>query len=78
MKKESTFNADIYIFCFFKAQDRDKANPLDLKQWEFYVFTKKQIIELINGRKSISLKTLQKKDVPSISAKNLKNKIESI
>jgi len=57
MEKESTFNADIYIISYFKSRDHKNANPLDLSQWEFFVFTKKQVIELLNGRKSISLGT---------------------
>ena len=61
MEKESTFNADIYIICYFKSIEHNKANPLDLNQWEFFVFTKEQVIKLLNGRKSISLKTLEKK-----------------
>ena len=57
MDKEPTFNADIYIICYFKARYHDVANPLDLSQWDFFVFTKKQINRILNGRKSISLKT---------------------
>jgi hypothetical protein len=61
MDKEPTFNADIYIICYFKARDHDTANPLDLSQWDFFVFTKKQINRILTGRQSISLKTLEKR-----------------
>lgn len=54
MEKESTFNADIYIICYFKSSDYATANPLDLTQWEFFVFTKKQIVKLLNGKESSS------------------------
>ncbi len=78
MEKESTFNADIYIISYFKSRDHNNANPLDLSQWEFFVFTKKQVIELLNGRKSISLGTLKKKGIKPVTAHELKNTIHQI
>ena len=78
LEKESTFNADIYIICYFKSRDHNKANPLDLSQWEFFIFTKKQVIEVLNGRKSISLKTLEKRGIKPVTAQELKNTIHSI
>jgi len=78
MEKEPTFNADIYIICYFKARDHNMANPLDLSQWDFFVFTKKQITKILNGRKSISLKTLEKKGIKPATAQNLKIIVQSI
>ena len=31
--------ADVYVFCLFSCKDAGTANPLDLKQWEFYVLS---------------------------------------
>jgi len=78
MQKESTFNADIYIICYFKSRDHHSANPLDLNQWEFFTLTKKQVIKVLNGRKSISLKKLEKQGLKPIRAHELKNTIHSI
>jgi hypothetical protein len=78
MEKEPTFNADIYIICFFNSKDHAVANPLDLKQWEFFVFTKRQLIKLLDGRKSISLAGLEKQNIESVEAFELKQKINSI
>jgi len=75
MEKERTFNADIYIICFFNSINHKTANPLDLTQWEFYAFTKQQIVKLLNGRKSISLKTLEKHEIKPVRAEELKDKI---
>ena len=30
-------SADVYVFCLFASTDPKTANPLDLKQWEFYI-----------------------------------------
>ena len=78
MEKKSTFNADIYIICFFKSKDHEIANPLDLKQWEFFIFTRKQLIELLDERKSISWAMLKKQNIKPIEAYELKQKINSI
>ena len=78
MEKESTFNADIYILCYFKAQDYNTANPLDMNQWEFFAFTKQKIIRLLNGKKSISLKTLEKRGIQPVRAHELKDVIHSL
>lgn len=78
MEKESSFNAEIYIVCYFKARDHKLANPLDLNQWDFFVFTKKHIIQVLNGRKSISLKTLEKKGIKPVKAQDLQKIVQSI
>ena len=78
MENESTFNADIYIICFFNSTDYATANPLDFTQWEFFAFTKKQIIKLLNGRKSISLENLEKTGRKPSKSHELKAVIKSL
>ena len=78
MENEPTFNADLYIICYFKSSDYTTANPLDLTQWEFFSFTKQQIIELLNGKKSISLKTLEKHGIKPSKAHELKDLIKTL
>lgn len=78
INKEKTFNADLYIICYFKATKLESANPLDLSQWQFYVFTKKELIRLLEGRKSISLTYLEKKEKKPLTAHELKKAVLSI
>jgi len=78
MENEPTFNADLYIICFFNSTDYDTANPLDLTQLEFFAFTKQQIVKLLNGKKSISLKTLKKRGIEPSRAHELKDVIQSL
>lgn len=75
MAEKPTLNADLYIFCFFNGTNHDTANPLDLDQWEFFAFTKKGIMELLKGKKSISLKTLEKQGIKSVKAHELKKEV---
>lgn len=35
-EEEPRRHSDIYIFCVFTEKKRDRANPLNLDQWEFY------------------------------------------
>jgi hypothetical protein len=76
MQAKATFNADYYIFCYFTAEDHNKANPLDLSQWKFYIFSKKEIIELMANRKSITIDALNKLDHKPIKADELKTALE--
>lgn len=78
MEGEATFNADYYIFCYFTAENHNLANPLDLSQWQFYVFKKEQLIIILNSRKSISLKNLEKQGVMPVNAAELKKTVENI
>ena len=34
-------SADVYVFCLFASTEPKVANPLDLKQWEFYILSTK-------------------------------------
>lgn len=77
MEKESTFNADLYIFCYFKADNHQTADPLDLSQWEFFVFTKERIKKLLDGKKSISLKKLETNGIKCVLAKDLRKALNN-
>ena len=77
MEKEPTFNADLYVFCYFKPLEYSTANLLDLTQWEFIVLTHEQIIVLFKARQSISLKSLQKQGIKSLTANQLKEAIKN-
>jgi len=75
MEDRPKLHSDIYIICFFTAESHDIANPLDLSQWNFYAFTIGQIKELLQERKSISLKLLESCGIRSFTAYEMKNKI---
>ena len=52
-------NADIYIFCLLKEKDKTIVDPLDTKQWEFYVIPTFRIDEKKGSDKTISLGPLR-------------------
>lgn len=49
--------ADVYVFCVLTADDKATVNPMDLRQWEFYVVATKLLDEL-GDQKTIALTSL--------------------
>ena len=72
------FNADIYVFCYFTAQKLDTANLLDLDQWRFYCFSRQKIMEILDGRKSISLKQLDQQGAKQLTASQVSEAVGRI
>lgn len=52
--------ADIYVFCVHKHIEKETANPLDLKQWEFYLLPTKILDQKVGNQKNITLTSLLK------------------
>ena len=59
MGEEKGYNADIYVLCYFFERDRDKADPMNLDQWKFWIFSKKNLISLLNTKKSLTASYLE-------------------
>lgn len=74
LEKDADYNADVYVLCYHKETERSNLDPLNLKQWDFWVFSKKEIIKLLNGRKSITIRQLIKEDHQPIGVINFKKK----
>ena len=75
MEDKAKFHSDLYIICFFTADNHYTADPLDLDQWEFYVLPKKRIKDFWKERKSVSLKFLRGRSIKSITAFELRDKV---
>jgi len=52
--------ADVYVFCLFAEQDRDRADPLDLDQWKFYILPTRVLDERLGPQKTVGLARLAK------------------
>lgn len=51
--------ADVYVFALLAHQDKATLDPMDLKQWEFYVVPTKVLNERKRSQHSITLKSLK-------------------
>lgn len=51
--------SDIYVFCLLNEKNRDKVNPLDLNQWDFYTVKTRTIDSTFGNQKSVSLSKIE-------------------
>ena len=71
--KEKTFNADIYALCYYYWKDMQTADLLDLSQWHFWAFSKKELIEILGRSKSITIDRLKKLELSPIDPIKMRN-----
>ena len=50
--------SEVYVFCLFAETDRDKADPMKLEQWQFYVLPTSIIDEQCGDKQTLSLSAL--------------------
>ena len=59
LSAESKRQAEVYVFAVLKEQeDKDRLDPLDVDQWEFYVLPARTLDARTRSQHSITLKTL--------------------
>lgn len=56
--------SDVYVFCLFHETDRTHANPLDSRQWTFFVAPTPVLDEVLATQKSITLASLRTRVAP--------------
>lgn len=56
--------ADVYVMCLLFTLDQKNINPLDMKQWKFYVLSVKEVNDYKRSQLSITLKSLEKLTKP--------------
>ena len=50
--------SDLYVFCLYTQTDREKADPLVLDDWTFYVIPTERLDRCCGSQKTISLNSL--------------------
>ncbi len=68
--KESDFQADIYVLCYFFERDAKVADVTNLSQWKFWVLARDVIEGLFQNRKIVAVSRLEK-EFNSVSAHDL-------
>lgn len=51
--------AQVYVFCVFKSPDKATADPLDTKQWDFYVVNTDDLNKALGHQQTMALSTLK-------------------
>lgn len=67
--------SDVYVFCVFAETDRQKANPMNLESWEFYVLPTSVLDEHCGAQKTIRLSSLLRLQPEKVSFKGLKGAV---
>ncbi|MCE5210818.1 MAG: hypothetical protein LLG40_04635 [Deltaproteobacteria bacterium] len=79
----NTFNkicdrsADVYIFSVLSEKDRNKIDPLNLRQWFFIALPSKIINRKFGEQKTVGLSVLEKLGVRRLAFEELKAEIEN-
>jgi hypothetical protein len=68
--------ADVYVLCLLKHQDKSTFDVLDLDQWDFYVLPTQTLDEQYPTRKTISLQSLRQLDAVPVPFGALREVIE--
>lgn len=73
---ERARKAKIYIFCLLDCKDRAAINPLELKQWKFFVLPTSVLNEKCGAQKTITLNSLVTLGAAEANYGNLKSAVE--
>lgn len=70
--------SELYIFCLFAATERERAYPMDLNQWEFYIVPTKLINEKLGDRRKISLQGIERLGIYKCGYSEIKSAVDSL
>ena len=68
---EAMRQADIYVFCLLKHQDKTTLDPMNFDQWQFFVLSADTLNENCALQRTIGLKSLEKLKPRVVSYENL-------
>ncbi|HKU49920.1 MAG TPA: hypothetical protein VJP79_08220, partial [Nitrososphaera sp.] len=77
LAKEPTWNADIYVLCYFYWTDLKTADIMNLDQWKFWVFGKDELVKVLDGRQSLTVSFLEKNNYRPFNAFQLMEAVAS-
>jgi hypothetical protein len=72
---ESQYHSDIFVFCVLTEKDRDKVDPLNLDQWEFYVLTKRVLMKA-DAPDALGLPRIRQLGVEACDWRSLKAQVD--
>jgi len=75
-ESEMKRQADIYVFALLAHKDKLTVNPLDMKQWEFFILNTKVLNDNIGDNKSITLGRIIKLNAIKSDFENLLKNIQ--
>jgi len=74
---EVSYNADIYVLCYYSWPDSNSMDVTNINHWKFWVFSLSELLSILNGKKSISVKKLEQLCYKPLTAFQLKDAVLS-
>jgi hypothetical protein len=71
LAKNTSYNADIYVLCYYSWLDKKTTDVTNLNHWKFWVFSLNELLHVFDGHHSITVKKLESKGHRAISAFDL-------
>ena len=56
---EKTYKSHVFVLCLQKHREQESFNILDIDQWEFFVLSRAEVIQVSGNGDSLSLKRIQ-------------------
>lgn len=73
--KTPQWNADIYVLAYYFWQDLKTADIMNLDQWKFWVFSLEELLRILNGKQSVTVKSLEKLNCEPVNYAGLRQVI---
>ena len=59
LAKNTSYNADIYVLCYYSWLDKKTTDVTNLNHWKFWVFSLNELLHVFDGHHSITVKKLE-------------------
>ena len=59
-RSEVVRQSDVYVFCLLNHKDQKTIDPLNIRQWSFYVLATKELNHTVGEQKTITLSSLKR------------------
>ena len=70
--------SEVYVFCLFSESDRQRADPADFSQWQFYIVLTAVLNERLGDQRQISLQGLERIGAFKCSYSGLKASVDKV
>lgn len=77
LEEKKSYNADIYVLCYYSWADSDSMSITNINHWKFWVFSLNELLGILDGKKSVSVKRLEQAGHKPLTAIQLKDVILS-
>lgn len=77
LEDKVSYNADIYVLCYYSWTDSNSMDVTNISHWKFWVFSLSELLSILNGKKSISVKKLEQLCSKPLTAFELKDAVLS-